>query len=681
MEPPENVALLTEAVGIELNEHGFALRKPFHPVETSREGVFVCGTFAEPKDIPDSVVEAGGAAAAALAVIGESRGTMVEPLVYPPEIDVRLEDDPRIGCFICSCGSNIAGVVDVADVTGYAARLPGVVYADNTTYTCSADSLKLIQERIEEHRLNRVVVASCTPRTHEPIFRDTIRGAGLNPYLFEMANIRDQDSWVHSQESGKATRKAKDLVRMAIARSRMLFSLHTESQAFDHDALVVGGGVSGMTAALNLADQGYRVYLVERQAELGGRLRQIHTNALGGDPQAFLFDLIARVNAHPYIEVLTGHQVIRHKGYVGNFQTTVQENGRPRQRLIEHGVTIMAIGAKEYAGPAYGLGSQPKILTQGELEDQIAEGTLDPADLRQVVMIQCVGPWDETDPTVKPDFYCSRVCCTVAIKNALKLKELNPSTEVFVLYKDVRTYGFREQLYTKAREKGVVFIRFDDATKPQVEAAPGGPPEDGLVRVTVTDPGLNVRLVFEPDALVLSAAMVPPAGTRELGEMMRFACTLEGFMLEAHLKLQPVDFPTEGAYLCGAIQYPKFIDEAIAQAKAAVARASTILSQDKLEVGGVVAVVEAEKCTGWQGASWVQPRSLPVLAADAAFALANVPPRPSSCSTTVTSRSWPRPKRYLRRHLPPRMLRQTDVPCLQLSYDRPQQECAGRPRK
>jgi heterodisulfide reductase subunit A-like polyferredoxin len=616
MEPPENVAALAETVGIERNEHGFALREPFHPVETSRDGVFVCGTFAEPKDIPDSVVEAGGAAAAALAVIGESRGTMIEPLVFPPEIDVGLEDDPRIGCFICSCGSNIAGVVNVAEVTAYASRLPDVVYADNTTYTCSADSLKLIQERIQEHHLNRVVVASCTPRTHEPIFRDTIRGAGLNPYLFEMANIRDQDSWVHSQESDKATEKAKDLVRMAIARSRMLFSLHTESQAFNHDALVVGGGVAGMTAALNLADQGYHVYLVERQAELGGRMRQVYHNALGGDPQAFLFDLVARVRTHPYIEVLAGCQVVRHQGYVGNFQTTVQQMEGPRQRLIDHGVTIMAIGAEEYAGPAYGLGSHRRIVTQGELESYITDGALDATALRQVVMIQCGGPWDETDLSDGPEFYCSRVCCTVAVKNALKLRELNPHLQVFVLYKDIRTYGFREQLYTEAREKGVIFIRFDDAHKPQVVADTGRSQEDGRVRVTVTDPSLNIPLVFEPDALVLSAAMLPPAGTRELAEMMRFACTLEGFMLEAHLKLQPVDFPTEGAYLCGAIQYPKFIDEAIAQAKAAVARASTILSQDELEVGGVVAVVEPEKCTGCLTCVRICPYDAPVINPD-----------------------------------------------------------------
>jgi heterodisulfide reductase subunit A-like polyferredoxin len=608
MEPPENVVALTEATGIELNEHGFARQEPFHPMETSREGVFVCGTFAEPKDIPDSVVQAGGAAACALAIIGSARGTLVEPPVFPVEREIHSEDEPRIGCFVCSCGSNIAGVVDVNEVAEYSAQLPDVVHAENTMYTCSADALKLIQERVQEHGLNRVIVASCTPRTHEPLFRNTIRGAGLNPYLFEMANIRDQDSWVHKEQPGKATQKAKDLVRMAASRSRLLFPLHTRSQAFNHDALVVGGGVSGMTAALNLADQGYHVYLVEQRAELGGRLTKVFDNALGGDPQAFLADLVRLVHSHSRIEVLTGYRVTKHKGYVGNFQTTIQEIEGPRQRLVEHGVVILATGGQEYQGSAYGLGTHPRIMTQEELEARLFEGTLDAGRLKQVVMIQCVGPWDEPAADGNaPEFYCSRVCCTVTARNAQRLKELYPDVQVCVLYKDVRTYGFREEIYTAARERGVTYIRFDETHKPQVKQ------ENGRVTVTIVDPILKMPLTFEPDALVLSAAMVPPAGTRELAEMMRFACTLEGFMLEAHLKLQPVDFPTEGAYLCGAIQYPKFIDEAIAQAKAAAARASAILSQDELEVGGPIAVVETEKCTGCLTCVRVCPYDVPTI--------------------------------------------------------------------
>jgi heterodisulfide reductase subunit A-like polyferredoxin len=593
IEPPQNVKALVDTVGIDLNEHGFARHEPFKPVESSREGVLICGAFAEPKDIPDSVVEAGGAAASALALIGRARGTQIEPAAYPCEQEISLADEPRIGCFVCSCGNNIAGVIDVAAVTAYAAMLPGVVHAENTTYTCSADSLTLIQERIEEHGLNRVIVASCTPRTHEPIFRETIRGAGLNPYLFEMANIRDQGSWVHSQEPDKATSKAMDLVRMAVARSRLLFPLHTADQAFNHQALVIGGGIAGMTAALNLADQGFQAVLLERQDELGGRARQISSDAMGGDVSLFLKNLLARVQAHDRIDVLTGHTVVKHKGYVGNFKTTVQEVGGSRQRLIEHGVVIVATGVDEYAGPAYGLGTHDRIMTQGELELRLADERIDPATLKQVVMIQCVGPWDEAAANGEDSaFYCSRACCTVTAHNATRLKELNPELQVYVLCKDVRTYGFREAIYTQARERGVVYIRFDDDHKPQVTQ------ENGAVVVKVHDTALHMPLTFQPDALVLSAAMVPPEGTRQLADMMRFACTMEGFMLEAHLKLRPVDFPTEGAYLCGGIQYPKFVDEAIAQAKAAAARASSILSQDMLEVGGQVAVVDMVKCTG-----------------------------------------------------------------------------------
>ncbi len=607
MEPPLEATALAEAAGIELNEHGFARRRPFHPVETERGGVFVCGAFAEPKDIPDSVVEAGGAAAAALAVIGEARGTLVSPPQYPPETQVRVEDEPRIGCFICSCGSNIAGVVDVQRVTEYASHLPGVVHAENTTYTCAADSLKLIQERIREKGLNRVVVASCTPRTHEPIFRETIRGAGLNPYLFEMANIRDQDSWVHADAPELATRKAEDLVRMAVARARLLVPLHTAPQSFNHDALVIGGGVAGMTAALNLAEQGYKVYLVEREKELGGRARQIYHNALGGDVRAFLRDLIERVEAHTRIEVLTGYEAIRHKGYVGHFETVVRERDGARQRLLEHGVVIVAIGAVEYAGTAYGLGTHPCITTQSELERRIHDASLKPDELRQVVMIQCVGPWDEPEGNGRPPFYCSRVCCTAAIKNALELKARNPAVQIAILYKDIRTYGFREELYTRAREQGVLFIRFDDAHRPQVEV------DGDRVRVVVKEQSLGVPVLLEADMLVLSAAMVPPAGARELAETFKFSCTLEGFMLEAHLKLRPVDFATEGAYLCGAIQYPKFLDEAIAQAGAAAARAASILSQEVLQVGGVVAVVETERCTGCLTCVRVCPYDVPVI--------------------------------------------------------------------
>ena len=593
MEQPVGAHHLAEAVGIELDENGFCRTDPFRPVETTRPGVYVCGAFAEPKDIPDSVIQAGGAAAAALATIGQARGTLVAPAEYPPEIQVLPEDEPRIGVFICSCGSNIAGVVDVAAVTGYAASLPDVVHAENTMYTCSADSLKLIQERIREKGLNRVIVSSCTPRTHEPIFRETIREAGLNPYLFEMANIRDQDSWVHRTWPDLATQKARDLTRMAVARSRQLEPLYTQEQGLDHRALVIGGGVAGMTAALNLADQGYDVTLVERENTLGGLARSLFSTGDGADPRALVHELTDRVTCHPLIEVLTDHEVVKSSGFVGNFKSTLACRSNPTQRLVEHGVTLVATGGRENRGGEYGLGSDPRVITQVDLEQLLAAGKgqeIESADLRSVVMLQCVGPWD-TDGG-ETGFYCSRICCSVAAKNALRIKEQNPNAQVFVLYnRDIRTYGFLETLYTRAREAGVIFLRYEEGTRPQISV-------NGQLLITIHDAVLGAPVTLAPDLLVLSEAIVPAEGSRELAELLKFSCTLEGFFLEAHVKLQPVDFPAEGLFLAGACHYPKLLDETIAQAGAAAARAARILSKDHLEVGGVVAIVDQTKCTG-----------------------------------------------------------------------------------
>jgi heterodisulfide reductase subunit A-like polyferredoxin len=591
MEKPAGAEALASAADIALDPYGFCQTRPFQPVDTSRTGVYVCGAFAEPKDIPDSVIEAGGAAASALATIGQARGTLVAPAEYPPEVEVSAQDEPRIGVFICSCGSNIAGVVDVQAVTEYAGTLPNVIHAENTLYTCSADSLKLIQERIREKELNRVIVSSCTPRTHEPIFRDTIRETGLNPYLFEMANIRDQDSWVHAKWPDRATEKAKDLTRMAVARSRRLEPLYTQDQSLSHRAMVIGGGVAGMTAALNLAEQGYDVTLVEREQELGGMARNLSIAGDGGDVRAFLSVLIDRVQTHASIEVITNHQVIKSTGFVGNFHSTLACGSEPIQRVVEHGVTIVATGAREHRGEEHGLGTDPRIVTQGDLEQLLASPQPpEPlSDTSSVVMLQCAGPWDQEGSETR--FYCSRICCSVAAKNALRIKELNPEAQVFVLYnRDIRTYGFQEALYTRAREAGVVFLRYQEDEHPQIST-------NGRLRITVSDQVLGQPITLTPDLLVLSEAIVPAEGSRELAELLKFSCTLEGFFLEAHVKLQPVDFPAEGIFLAGMAHYPKLLDETIAQAGAAAARAASILSKDALKVGGVVAVVDPAKCT------------------------------------------------------------------------------------
>jgi heterodisulfide reductase subunit A-like polyferredoxin len=613
MERPASAEALASSLGVKLDRNGFCLTQPFHPVETSRPGVFVCGAFVEPKDIPDTVIQAGGAAVAALVTIGEGRGTLVSPAEYPPETEVQLQDKPRIGVFICSCGSNIAGVVDVAAVTQYAASLPNVVHAENTMYTCSADSLKLMQERIRDKRLNRVIVSSCTPRTHEPIFRETIRDAGLNPYLFEMANIRDQDSWVHARWPELATQKAKDLTRMAVARSRQLQPLYKQNQSLIHRALVIGGGVAGMTAALGLADQGYEVTLVEREKELGGQARTLTATGEGADPQALVRELVSRVETNPRIETLTEHVVAKSTGFVGNFRTSVASLSDPTQRLVEHGVTVVATGAREHRSTAFGLGRDPRVITQLDLEQLLgdfehraadtgasrAAEAAQPSNTRSgrpwprpstVVMLQCIGPWDEPDTTT--GFYCSRICCAVATKNAIRLKRLSPETNVYILYnRDIRTYGFLESLYSEARQVGVVYLRYQEGTRPVLDT-------DGDLRLTVHDEILGQPVTLRADLLVLSEALVPADGSRDLADLLKFSCTLEGFFLEAHVKLQPVEFPSEGIFLAGTAHYPKLLDEVIAQAGAAAARASSILSKDKLEVGGVVAIADPAKCTG-----------------------------------------------------------------------------------
>ena len=596
--------MFAKASGIELDPHQFCLTRDFQPVETSRPGVFACGTFTEPKDIPDSVIQASGAAAKALSVIGEARGTLVRKKEYPPEREISPGEAPRIGAFICSCGTNIAGTVDVKEVVEFAKSLPGVVHAENTIYTCSADSLKLIQERVKELNLNRVVVASCTPRTHEPLFRDTIREVGLNPYLFEMANIRDQCSWVHMNLKEEATEKAKNLVRMAIACSKNLEPLHQVPRSLVHNCLVAGGGLAGMVAAMSMAEQGYQVFLIEREKELGGRLRQIYYSGNGGDPQAYLRELIKRIESHPKIEVLKGYQLVGHEGAVGNFKTKVAQVDGSTQRVLDHGTAIIATGGKEYRGKAYLFGEDSRVITQEEFEKRLSLSDPSLSKAKSIVMIQCVGPWDE-DPA--KTFYCSRICCNVAVKNAIRIKELHPQASVTILYKDMRTYGFKEIFYTQAREKGVLFVRFDDKKKPSVSLT------NGQLSVQIEDPMLHLPLTLHPDLLVLSEAVVPNEGSKELANLFKFPLTLDGFFLEAHVKLRPVDFATDGLYLCGMAHYPKSINETISQAEAASARAATILSQEALQVGGVVAVVEGERCAACLTCVRVCPYDVPVI--------------------------------------------------------------------
>jgi len=592
MEISDKVKALGYDLGIELDDYGFCHTAIFDPLESSRHGIYVAGPFREPKDIPESVIEASGAAAAAEQLLASARGTLARKVEYPPERDVTGEE-ARVGVFVCHCGSNIGGYLDVPGVAEYAKSLPCVVHSENNLYTCSQDTVKHITEQIKELGLNRVVVASCTPRTHEPLFQSSLRQAGLNPYLFEMANIRNQCSWVHSNDREAATEKARDLVRMAAARAARLEQLHTTEMPVEKTALVIGGGVAGMNAALSLAEQGFPVHLVERTDQLGGNLRNVFflIDASGKqpevtdatlDPQAYLRDLIGKVTTHPRITVHLQTELVNTGGFVGNFASKLQDASGKTQ-TIQHGATIVATGGREYRGKEYGYGTDPRIVTGQEFEALLAQSPIPNTQLpASVVFIQCVGPAEK---------YCSRTCCATALKNALKLKELVPDAQVTVLFKDLRTFGFKERLYTQAREAGILFVRYDDDHKPEVSA-------DGKLHVKIWEPMLGREMALTPDMLVLSNPTVPSEGTHELATRLKVPVDMDGFFLEAHVKLRPVDFASEGLFMAGLAHYPKFLDESIIQAQAAAARAASILAQDTRTSNARVAVVDPEKCVG-----------------------------------------------------------------------------------
>jgi len=591
MQPPKNVEKLAENLGIKLNKYKFCETETFSPMETSKPGIFTCGAFSAPKDIPESVAQASGAAAKAMSIIASERGTLTTLKEYPTQRDVSKEE-PRIGVFVCHCGINIGGVVNVPAVVEYAKTLPNVVYAEANLYTCSQDTQKLIAEKIKQNKLNRVIVASCTPRTHEPLFRETVQEAGLNQYLFEMTNIRDQCSWVHMHEPKEATKKAKDLVRSVVAKAKLMKPLEKPLINITPVALVIGGGVSGMTAALELSRQGFQVHLVEKEKELGGHMRTIqYLLEKEDDPKKKLDALVKAVMENDKIQVYTCAEVVEVYGFVGNFKSKIrQQNGKEKE--VEHGVVIVATGAVEYTPTEYLYGKDPRIMTQHELEQEIANGKF---RAKNVVMIQCVGARNEERPN------CSRICCGQAVKNALKIKESNPETEVYVLYKDLRAYGFKEDYYRDAAMKGVIFVNYDDERKPQVTN------ENGKLKVTFWEPVIKEEFDVEPDVVVLSAATIPNPGNKHVAEMLKVPLTKDGSFLEAHMKLRPVDFATEGVFLCGMAHSPKYVDESIAQACAAAARATTILSRDKLEMEGIIANVNEDLCSGCRICEYLCP--------------------------------------------------------------------------
>jgi len=585
LNPPADHDALAGRFGVELDAHGFCKTAQANPMETTQPGIFASGAFQGPTDIPESVFSASGASAQCGEKLSYRRGRLIRERVYPEEKDVSREE-PRIGVFVCHCGANISGVVNVPSTVEAASTLPGVVYAKEQIFSCATNSAKEITDLAKEKGLNRVVIAACSPRTLEPLFRDTLREAGLNQYYLEMANIREHCSWVHSKEKEKATQKAKDIVRMSVARARHLEPLQEFDLPVNKATLVIGGGVAGMTCALSIANQGFEVYLLEKDDQLGGMARRIHTTLEGMDVQSFLKELIGKVYRHPSIHVSHGASIAGVSGYVGNFVTTVKAEGAVEK--IKHGATVIAIGADVHEPTEYLYGKNDNVFTHLELGERIAEGDARVVGAENLVMIQCVGCRNEDRN------YCSRVCCSHAVKNALTLKALNSGMNIYILFRDMRTYGFKEDYYREAADKDVKFIRYTPEDKPEVrEASEGGKP---VLKVTVLDPVLGQHLELDADVLSLAAAVVPSVSTDEVAGLFKVTLSPDRFFKEAHVKLRPVEFAADGVYLCGTAHYPKHIDETINQAYGAAGRVLTLLTHDTVVASGAICEVREDDC-------------------------------------------------------------------------------------
>jgi heterodisulfide reductase subunit A len=584
MEISKETIGMAETLGIQLSPDSFVESTTFQPVASSRGGIFTSGAFHSPKDIPASVTDASAAAANAGALLSKARFSLSKTKELPPElpaVDIK-GSRPRVGVFVCNCGTNIGGVVDVPEVAQYAGTLPFVEYVTENLFSCSQDTQEAMASVIAEKSLNRVVVASCSPQTHEPLFQETVRGAGINKYLFEMANIRNQCSWVHADNPPAATEKAKDLVRMAVEKVVRLEPLEEIELEVTQAALVIGGGLAGMAAAANLAEQGYPTYLIERTDSLGGNARRLFKTWKNEDIRSQVQVLIDQITKSERIEVITNAEITAVEGFVGNFKTTVRANGQ--ERTLSHGVTIIATGATELKPTEYLYGEEPRVVTSLELDEMLASDDPRLADLKTCVFIQCVGSRVPERP------YCSRVCCTHSVTSALHLKERNPKLTVFVLHRDIRTYGMRENVYKEARDKGVVFVRYDVDEKPEITKD-----GEGIV-LRAKDPALGAELEINSDLVVLASAIVREGDDR-LSQLFKVPVNEDGFFVEAHVKLRPVDFATDGVFFCGLAHSPQSIDESISQAQAAASRAVTVVSQTTITSSGIVATVNPLLCS------------------------------------------------------------------------------------
>ncbi len=587
LQPPVDVKAIADTFNIDLESHNFCKIGAFNPMLSTRPGILVSGGLQGPLDIPESVFSASGAGSQVGEMLDYRRGELSRERVYPAERDVSQEET-KVGVFVCHCGANIGRVVDVPDTVKYCKNLPHVVYAQEQLFSCTTNSAKEITEMAKEKGFNRVVIAACTPKTLEPLFRDTLREAGLNQYFLDMANIREHCSWVHSKEKEDATQKAKDLIRMSVVRACHLEALQEFDLPVNKAVLVVGGGIAGMNASLSIAKQGHEIYLVEKEGQLGGIASKIHHTLEGDDVQAYLNGLVKEIYEHPLIHVHHNAVITQAAGYIGNFVTTVKSDRGVSE--IKHGATVLATGAEVYKPREYLYGQDERVMTHLELEELMSKGDERIVNAEKLVMIQCVGSRNEERN------YCSRVCCSEAVKNALKLKEINPAIDIYILYRDLRTYGFREDYYREARARQIRFIRYEPDDQPLVEVV--NDKGRSVLRVTVTDQTLNRKLAIDADLLSLAAAVIPSSQTEEISKLFKVTLNTDGFFKEAHVKLKPVEFATDGVYLTGMGHYPKFIQETVNQSYGCAGRVLTLLSKDTVTASGSVCEISEKKCMG-----------------------------------------------------------------------------------
>ncbi len=594
---------MAKKLGIELTDGNFAKTSTFKPVETNRKGIYVAGAFQGPKDIPQSVVDSSAAAGEAGAALSEARNTITRKPEVIPETNI-IGERPRIGVFVCKCGTNIAGVVNVPSVRDYAADLPYVEYCSDNLYSCSQDSQETMSQIITANKLNRIVVAACTPKTHEPLFQETLINAGLNKYLFEMVNIRNHASWVHKDTPELATQKAKDLVRMAVSKVALMEPLAEAELQVNQTAMVIGGGISGVTSARILAQQGYEVHVIERDARLGGQANKLFQTYkeenIADELGALLTDVQSNENVHIHLNTTLENV----EGFVGNFKSDLLTD--TQTQTIEHGITVIATGAQGYTPNEYSYGTDDRILTSLDLDKKFIDKDASLKELNTAVFIQCVGSREPDRP------YCSRVCCTHSIDNALELKKINPEMDVYILYRDIRTYGEREYKYLQARDAGIIFIRYSVDDKPEVNIT------DGNLFVTVTDHVLGRPVEIETNLLTLATAIVPHKDER-LANFFKVPLNEDGFFVERHAKLGPSEFATDGVFLCGLAHYPKPIDEAIAHGQAAASRAVTLLAKEIVHTSGNVATVDPMVCSSCAVCISICPYSAPAFALEGRF--------------------------------------------------------------